>query len=52
MRVVGQGVDFLRPGHEVLELFGQDGGAAPARVQVEPDPGLKLGADLRNGVLE
>ena len=36
----------------MLELLGQDGGAAPARVQVEPDPGLELGADLRNGVLE
>ena len=52
MGIVSERIDFLRSGHEVLQLLGQDGGAAPARVHVEPDLRLELGADLGNRVLE
>ena len=51
MRVPRERVDPLRARHEVLQLFRQDGGAAPARVHVDPDLRIELLADVDDRVL-
>ena len=51
VRIPSQGVDPLRAGHQVLQLAGQDGRPAPTGVDVDPDLGLELCADVSDRVL-